>query len=330
MKYTAAKKMEIINIVNDSPLSIKKILSNIGIPRSSFYEWAAKYDKFGFNGLIERHKPPFHVWNRIPDSEREKIIEKAGKLTDFSCRELAIEITDKDGYFISESSVYRILKKANLIRNVHNVIISAKDEFEDKTSRVNEMWQTDFTYFKIVDWGWYYLSTILDDFSRRILAWRLCETMGTEDATKAIDDALTETGVSSLPEIKRPCVLSDNGPSYISKDFIKYLGDNGMSYARGRPYHPQTQGKIERYHQTMKNRLLINIYHSPAELKQAIEKWVKYYNEERPHESLGNITPSDKYFGREEIILKRRTKLKEKTLKDRIKINQKIKCESVR
>ena len=128
--------------------------------------------------------------------------------------------------------------------------MKAADQFKDPTRRVNEMWQTDFTYMKIIGWGWYYLSTILDDYSRYIVAWQLCPTMKAYDVKKTIDKALHEASIDT--EIK-PRLLSDNGPCYIGQELAEYLNEKKIKHIRGKPLHPQTQGKIERYDRTMKN-----------------------------------------------------------------------------
>ena len=123
--------------------------------------------------------------------------------------------------------------------------------------RPNELWQTDFTYLKVLGWGWFYLSTVLDDYSRYIIAWKLCTTMKAEGVTATLDLALKASGCDSATVIAKPRLLSDNGSSYIAADLADYLEDKGMDHVRGAPYHPQTQGKIERWHQTMKNRVLL-------------------------------------------------------------------------
>jgi len=102
---------------------------------------------------------------------------------------------DEQSSFVSESSVYRLLKAHDLITSPAYILMQARDKFQHPATRVNEMWQTDFTYFKIIGWGWYYLSTVLDDFSRFIIAWRLCTTMSTHDVVDTLDDALCFTGL---------------------------------------------------------------------------------------------------------------------------------------
>ncbi|MBA7581890.1 IS3 family transposase ISSsp2 [subsurface metagenome] len=276
----------------------------------------------GIEGLHDRSRSPRQFWNRIPDSERECIGERALDEPALSCRDVAVKIIDEKGYFVSESSVYRILKSAGLVISPAFAIQSAKDKFQHPTTRINELWQTDFTYFKITGWGWYYLSTVMDDFSRMILAWKLCSGMSADDVKDTLDRAIKFTGVDSAKVVRRTRLLSDNGPCYISKSLQEYLEAKGMDHTRGRPFHPMTQGKIERYHRSMKNIILLDNYYLPMELEVQIDQWVEYYNKERYHESLGNITPQDKYLGREEEILERRRQTKEVTMNKRRKANR--------
>ena len=134
-------------------------------------------------------------WNAIPEKIQKQVLDLALERTDLSPRELACHYTDERRYFVSESSVCRILKAADLITSPAYILMSASDAFKDPTHRVHEMWQTDFTYFRIINWGWYYLSTVLDDFSRYIIAWKLSPTMGATDVTETLDQALAITGV---------------------------------------------------------------------------------------------------------------------------------------
>jgi putative transposase len=125
--------------------------------------------------------------------------------------------------------------------------------------------------------------------------------------------------VDNAEVVQHTRLLSDNGPCYISKSLQDYLKANCMGHTRGRPFHPMTQGKIERYHRSMKNIILLDNYYLPMELEARIEQWVEYYNNERYHESLGNITPRDKYLGKEEEILLARRKIKKETMEKRRK-----------
>ena len=166
MRRTASEKMEIIRLVEGTDLPVRTTLRQMGIPRSTFYGWYERFLSEGFDGLHDKKPAPRPRWNAIPTPVRDEVLDLALRRTDLSPRELACHYTDEKRYFVSESSVYRILKQADLITSPAYVLMRASDRFQHPTTRVHEMWQTDFTYFRIIGWGWYYLSTVLDDFSR--------------------------------------------------------------------------------------------------------------------------------------------------------------------
>ncbi len=317
MRYPASEKLEIIKIVEQSHLPVKRTLDKLGIPRTTFYGWYDRYQTGGPEALEDRVSKPSRVWNRIPDDIRCRIVKLALDEPEMSPRELAVHFTDTKKYFVSESSVYRLLKAHDLITSPAFIVIKAADSFKHKTTRPNELWQTDFTYLKVIGWGWFYLSTILDDYSRYIIAWKLCTTMKAEDVTDTLELALQASGCDRANVVHRPRLLSDNGSSYISGDLAEWLENKGMKHVRGAPYHPQTQGKIERWHQTLKNRILLQNYFFPDDLKAQIEAFVDHYNHQRYHESLGNLTPGDVYFGRAQTILLQRERIKRKTIETR-------------
>jgi transposase InsO family protein len=248
---------------------------------------------------------------------RDRIVQLALNETDLSPRELAVRFTDTESYFVSEASVYRLLKADDLITSPAFVVIKAADEFKDKTTAPNQLWQTDFTYLKVIGWGWFYLSTVLDDFARFIIAWKLCTTMRAEDVTDTLELALKASGCDRATVVHKPRLLSDNGSSYIAGDLAEWLDDRDMEPIRGAPYHPQTQGKIERWHQTLKNRILLENYYLPGDMENQVEAFVGHYNYHRYHESLSNLTPADVYFGRGQTILLKRERIKRKTLQTR-------------
>jgi len=258
--------MEIIALVEGTELPVRATLRQLAIPKSTFYDWYQRFLTAGFDGLHDKKPTKTAGWNRIPKAIKDEVLDLALERTDLSPRELACRFTDEKRYFVSESSVYRILKAADLITSPAYVLMSASDAFQNPTSRVHEMWQTDFTYFRIINWGWYYLSTVLDDFSRYIIAWKLSSTMG---ATDVLDQAISVTGVD--------------------------------------------------YHRTMKNVVKLEHYYFPWQLKDALRDFIAYYNNERHHESLDNVTPSDVYFGRKYKIITEREKIKKRTMRNRKK-----------
>jgi len=317
MKPSPSDRVEIIRLVEESHLPARRTLEILGIARSSFYRWYDRYQRGGPEALADRPSRPDRVWNRIPDEIRDEIIEMALDCPELSQRELAVRFTDERRYFVSEASVYRLLKSQDLITSPAYIVIKAADEFREKTTAPNQLWQTDFTYLKITGWGWYYLSTILDDYSRYIVAWKLCTTMKAQDVTDTLDLALTRSGLDQVNVGHRPRLLSDNGASYICGDLAEWLDDRKIEHIRGAPYHPQTQGKIERWHQTLKNRILLNNYYLPRELEEQISAFVENYNNKRLHESLNNLTPTDVYFGRGQAILEERERIKKLTIQNR-------------
>ena len=169
----------------------------------------------------------------------------------------------------------------------------------------------------MIGWGWFYLSTVLDDFSRYIVAWKLCATMRVEDVTPTLDTALHASGLHEAAPVQRPRLLSDNGSSYVAGDLAKWLADRSIKHIRGAPYHPMTQGKIERWHQTLKNRILLENYFLPGDLEAQIDAFVADYNHCRYHESLSNLTPADVYLGRGSTILAERERIKRQTIANR-------------
>lgn len=322
MRYSASEKHEIIRLVEQSALSVRRTLAQLGIAKSTFYGW---YDRFLTGGIeaLEDGKPsPLRSWNQIPDDIGEEIVDLALKEQDLSPRELAVTFTDTRNYFVSEASVYRLLKARDLITSPAFILMKAADTFANPTTAPNQLWQTDFTYLKVIGWGWYYLSTVLDDYSRYILAWKLCTTMASSDVTETLEMALQASGLTQVNVRHRPRLLSDNGPSYVSAELAEWLKDNDMTHTRGRPYHPMTQGKIERWHRSLKNQILLENYYLPNELERRIAEWVEHYNTQRYHESLNNVTPADAYFGQAHTILTKREIIKRKTLELRRRQHQ--------
>ena len=310
----AEEKLNGLRLAECSPLTKSDVLKKFDMPASTYYRWQRKFRLAGRMGLadIKTRKGP--NWNQLLQSERETVLEMAMLYPDMSSRELAFKITDECEFSVSESTVYRTLKKAGLVQSVVRKTFSASNEYHCKPGRVNQQWQTDASYFKAVGWGWYYLISVLDDYSRRIIAWRLQKDVTSDSFSEVVELACENVGIDKLDIEHRPKLVSDRGAALVSSDFEIYLEERGIGHILASPYHPQTNGKIERYHRSCKEKVNLNVYETPFELEREIAAFIRWYNCERYHESLGNVTPDDVYFGRRDEILNQRKELKQKTL----------------
>ena len=321
MRLTAAEKAEVIRLVEGSDLPVRQTLRELQVPRATFYTWYCRYAEGGLDGLAARPPAARRHWNRIPPRVRQQVVDRALAVPERTPRELAWQCTDREGHFLSESSVYRMLKACDLITSPAFVVLSVGKVFQQPTPRPNELWPTDFTYLHVVGWGWYYLSTVLDDYSRSILAWTLRPAMQATDVMETLDLARAATGGDAVPVAQRPRLLSDNGPCYISGQLATYLEAHGLPHTRSAPYHPMTQGKIERYHRSLKNVVKLEHYYTPWDVERAVAHFVEDYKHRRSHEALQNVTPADMFHGRQVTIRARRARIKQRTLQQRKREN---------
>src|SRR3954462_14755332 len=261
MRYPASEKLEIIRLVEQSHLPVSPTLEKLGVSRPTFYRWYDLNQTGGPEALEDRAPRPPRVWNRIPDKVRGQLVQLALEEPELSPRELATRFTDTESYFVSEASVYRLLKAHDLIASPASIVMKAADEFKDKTTAPNQLWQTDFTYLKVTGWGCFYLSTILDDFSRYIIAWKLCTTMNVGDVTQTLDLALQASGVDRAKVVHRPRLLSDNGPSYMSAELAEWLDERNMGARAWRALPSANPGQDRALAPTLKNRILLENYY---------------------------------------------------------------------
>jgi len=316
------QKLEILSAVASSGLCAKEALTRLDVPSSTYYRWKASFDKQGLEGLRNRTPYKGTTWNQVLPEEAAKVVEIAELYPDWSSREISCDISDNHGFTVSESTVYRILKRSGLVKPRYRKTFPAGPEYQVKTRRVNEMWQTDASYVLVKNWGWYYMISVLDDFSRKILAWLLQPSMDTDSFSEVIELACEATETDWGAGQARPKLLSDRGSALISKPFGEYLEAKGLEHIFASPYHPQTNGKIERYHRSCKEKINLMVWEYPEALTQEIGRFVSYYNTSRYHEALGNVTPDDVYYGRKETILERRRILKRETLLRRKNVNR--------
>jgi putative transposase len=301
------RRREIVELVTKSPHTVAATVAEIGVSKSSYYRWRVR----GESGQARQKKP---VWNELRAEERQMVLQEALAQPHLSARELAWWLCDHASFSVSESSVARLLKAHGLLPRRAPEQAPAAKEWRHQTKRPNELWQSDATRFFIPGWGYYWLVSVLDDYSRRILAWELASDIQTESLAQVIQRAVEATGVITAPPVEKPALLTDNGSGYISKLMQGYLKALGLRHVRARSHHPQTTGKIERMHRTVKEEVELVVRLSPGELAGAIARFVDYYNSQRYHEALHNVTPDDVWFGRREEILARRKALQIRTL----------------
>ena len=251
------EKMTLILAIQESGFGVTEALKRLDIPRSTYYRWRSKLKREGLIGLKDKKPIPKRQWNSITPIEEKTILQIAKEKPELSSREISFCISDKQDFTVSESTVYRVLKRKGMIRNFSIESFPAAKEYHSKPTYVNEQWQTDATYLHVEGWGWFYLISILDDFSRKIISWKIQNSMTAEDFIEVLDDACDKVG---LDRKNMPNLVSDRGPALISTDLKDYLNEHNIHHILASPYHPQTNGKIERYHKSLKSKVKLHIY----------------------------------------------------------------------
>jgi len=307
---SAGDKAVILAQVENQSRGKRQALMALGIPKSSYYRWR--------QGQSANRKRP---WNRITPAEEDKIMAVARESPELSSRQLSAWITDNEGFAVSESTVYRILRREGLVKR-QEMQVTADKEYHTKTTRPHQMWATDASYFRVVGWGYYYLVTVMDDYFRFILGWKLQKDMSANSLIEVVQEAVDATGMTDVPVEDRTRLLSDNGSGYVSRAFRDYLRLVGIGHILAAPFHPQTNGKVERYQQSLKREVNQLPYELPSQLEQAIADFVDYYNYRRYHKALGNVTPADVLYGRRGYILERRKEVQVQTINRRRDYNR--------
>lgn len=269
----------------------------IGIARSKYYDWACRY------GKVNEHNAwiPRDLW--LADWEKQAIIHYYHNNPLEGYRRLTYMMMDDDIVAVSPSSVYRVLSEAGLLsRWKHKA--SKKGTGFQQPLKAHEHWHIDIAYVNICG-TFYYLCSILDGFSRYIVHWEIRESM-TETDVEIILQRAREKFPAAAPRI-----ISDNGPQFISRDFKQFIRICGMTHVRTSPYYPQSNGKLERYHQTIKGTCIrVKTPLSLEDARDIVADFVDHYNTRRLHSAIDYITPKDKLEGRAEAILSgRETKL---------------------
>ncbi len=281
---SAVEKAEVLEKVAASSTPTRQVLRDLGVPKSTYYRWCAR--------SRAPHQPRMSVgrrvpWNRLVGDEERTVLRVARASPEWSSPDcIGAWITDHEVFSVSEATVFRILKREGLVRRLE-IRKPAGKEYTNKTTAPHQLWATDASYFRVIGWGYYYLVTVMDDFSRFILAWKLQIDMTAASLIDVVQDAVDVTGMTDVSVEDRTRLLSDNGPGYVSRSFWEYLRLVGIRHILAAPFHPQTNGKLERYRQTLKRGVNQIPYDVPKDLEAAIGDFVSYYNFRRYHKALG-------------------------------------------
>ena len=270
-----------------------KMIQWIDITRSKYYSWRSRY------GKVNEHNAwiPRDFW--LTDCEKQSIISYYHTHPLEGYRRLTYMMMDENILAASPSSVYRVLSKAGLLQR-WNRKKSSKGNGFDQPIGAHEHWHIDISYINICG-TFYYMCSILDGFSRYIVHWEIRKSMTEKDL-----EIILQRAREKFPNAK-PRIISDNGPQFISKDFKEFIRISGMTHVRTSPYYPQSNGKLERYHKTIKGTCIRR--KTPLTLNDAqrlVTDFVEHYNNKRLHSALGYIAPIDKLEGRAESIFAER------------------------
>jgi putative transposase len=269
---------------------VQRFVSWLGAAASKFHDWRQRY------GLANEHNAliPRDWW--LADWEKKAILDYHAEHPLEGYRRLAFMMLDADVVAVSPSSVYRVLKSAHLITH-HNSKPSLKGKGFQQPLSPHEHWHTDISYINVAG-TFFYLCSLLDGCSRFLVHWEIRERMAEADI-----ETILQRAREQYPDA-RPRIISDNGPQFIAKDFKEFIRICGMTHVRTSPYYPQSNGKIERWHRSLKSECIRP--GTPLSLEDArrlVAKYVSRYNDSRLHSAIGYVTPADKLAGRDSAIL---------------------------
>jgi putative transposase len=266
----------------------------IGISRSKFYDWQKRYGKLNEHN----HWIPRDFW--LQAWEKQAIVNYFLDHPGQGYRRLTYMMLDADIVAVSPSSTYRVLSQAGLLKRWHESRTSSKGTGFQQPLGAHEHWHVDISYINVAG-TFYYLCTVLDGYSRFIAHWEIRESM-----TEADVEIVLQRAREAFPDV-HPQIISDNGPAFIARDFKEFIRLSGMTHVRTSPYYPQSNGKLERWHQSLKRECIRP--KTPLTLEEArrvVGGYVYRYNTERLHSAIGYITPRDKLRGYSERIFAER------------------------
>lgn len=321
MRFRAEEKLEIIALARYSGLGFEKTLSLFGVSPYRVWRWIRGMEQEGFTGLLDRPPIPGSSPNRTRDEEEAIILKKAEQCTHLNHRKLAHQIFRDHDIFVSESLVYRVLKRHNLIRAKGGFKIKAGDSWTNQPQAPDEIWHTDISYIAcgLNDNGkgvFWYLIAVLDGYSRYVVSWDIYPDMTRERCFQVVDQAIL---LAQLSWDRRPRLLSDNGKQFrarTARQFFKELCNLEQIFTAS--HHPETNGKIERLFESAKYEALYrNDYDSSDEARTILAEFFDYYNNHRLHQALEYRTPREVYYGLNQDYTERRQRAKLEKLAQR-------------
>jgi putative transposase len=274
-------------------IAVAHFITWLEIAPSKYYDWQSRYGKANeHNALVPRD-----FW--LEDWEKQAMINFYLEHPLEGYRRLTYMMLDQDIVAVSPSSVYRVLSAADLLRRWNGKTTKKGTGFVQPL-KPHEHWHIDISYVNLCG-TFYYLCSILDGCSRYIIHWELREAMTEKDV-----EIILQRAREKFPEAT-PRIISDNGPQFIAKDFKEFIRIAGMTHVRTSPYYPQSNGKLERYHKTIKSECIRpKVALSLTEARTQITDYIHYYNDERLHSSIGYVAPKDKLDGRDKKIFTER------------------------
>lgn len=309
-------------MVRTSGLSVTRSCELLGLHRERFYDWKARWDEAGRDGLMDQMSGPDSCPHSLLPEEKETVYEMAEDYPDIKHRKLAYKMQNEGECYVSPSSVYRLLKARGLIKEREtDAGEPVPDSRDDGPDEPNQQWHTDITYIK-VNGSWAKLVSFLDGYSRKIVHWKLSFSLSAKQVSRVYDEALKTEGLLNVDE--KPMVISDNGSRFIGENMAGFLDELGVSHRTIPVDHPEANGKIEVFHKTIKYEriYLRERYESLMEAREDIEAFIDHYNEDRLHQGIEYVTPNQKHQEMADEIIEEREQKHNEAMKRRKRINQ--------
>ncbi|MFC1619437.1 IS3 family transposase [Candidatus Neomarinimicrobiota bacterium] len=311
-RYPSVEKLRIIKIVERSKLARPAACQEIGIDNATYYKWLRPYSKHGYKGLVNKAGRRSAYWNEIPDDQKELVLNMHAQNHLMGIKQLRWHIVDECGVFLGLNIVKTlvVLAEDNDCEKDENPPYHAANSFPYKTSHPHQIWQTDFTKVRLANGRSYYVSAIIDDYSRYIIAHGIYSVPNCKNVIHLFKSALPKLNSESNKNDTRPRILTDRAPYYVTPMLKAFLTSVGMKRVVGKINRPTTRGKIERFFLTLKRAMHDECIRSKPQLTEWIDRYIEFYNNERCHHALDYCRPVDVLLGNKEEIMNKRKEIR--------------------